>query len=150
MACAAVSASKLHSTGLHVVSAGGGGSVRLFIVSVTGSRMFVGCQPLSSRRVDDWVSTYHSWEQPRCPYVISNLKAPAHIYRFDPDPPPTQRQVLQRPTPRPVASSSIHPIKRPRLGYVTTLPEGASAPRRPRTGQAPLGLAETHWIGGQI
>jgi hypothetical protein len=28
--------------------------------------------------VDDWVSTYHSWEQLRCPYAISNLKAPAH------------------------------------------------------------------------
>ena len=62
-------------------------TVRLFIVSVTGSRIFVGCRLLSSRRVDDWVSTYHSWEQPRCPYAISNLKAPAHIYRPDPDPP---------------------------------------------------------------
>jgi hypothetical protein len=51
----------------------------LFVVSVTGSRIFAGCQLLSRRRVDDWVSTYHSWEQPRCPYVISNLKAPAHF-----------------------------------------------------------------------
>ena len=84
------------------------GSVRLFIVSVTGSRIFVGCRLLSSRRVDDWVSTYHSWEQPRCPYAISNLKAPAHIYRPDPDPPPTRRQVLQGPTPRPVASSKAY------------------------------------------
>ena len=37
-----------------------GTQVRLFIVSVTGSRIFVGCRLLSSRRVDDWVSTYHS------------------------------------------------------------------------------------------
>ena len=32
------------------------------------SRIFAGCQLLTSRRVDDWVSTYHSWEQPRCPH----------------------------------------------------------------------------------
>ena len=70
------------------------GSVRLFTVSATGSRIFVGCQLLSSRRVNDWVSTYHSWEQPRCPFAISNLKALTYIYRPDPDPPSTRRQVL--------------------------------------------------------
>ena len=34
------------------------------IHSETGSRIFAGCRLLTSRRVDDWVSTYHSWEQP--------------------------------------------------------------------------------------
>ena len=56
------------------------------MVSVTGSRIFVGCQLLLSRRVDDWVSTYHSWEQPRCPFDISNLKALSHICPGLPDP----------------------------------------------------------------
>jgi hypothetical protein len=86
-------------------------SLWLFIVSVTGSRIFVRCQLLSSRRVDNWVSTYYSWEQPRSPYAISNSKAPAHICRPDQDPTPIRRQVLRGPTPRPVASSSKHPTK---------------------------------------
>ena len=50
------------------------GSVRLFIHSETGSRIFAGCRLLTSRRVDDWVSTYHSWEQPRCPHEGLQLK----------------------------------------------------------------------------
>jgi hypothetical protein len=29
---------------------------------------------LTSRRVDNWVSTYHSWEQPRCPHDFLQLK----------------------------------------------------------------------------
>jgi hypothetical protein len=48
--------------------------VRLFIHSETGSRIFAGCHLLTSRRVDDWVSTYHSWEQPRCPHDSLQLK----------------------------------------------------------------------------
>jgi hypothetical protein len=59
----------------------------LFIHSETGSRIFAGCRLLTSRRVDDWVSTYHSWEQPRCPHDISSLKAPAYMRRPDPLPP---------------------------------------------------------------
>ena len=50
------------------------GSVRLFVHSETGSRIFAGCQLLTSRRVDDWVSTYHSWEQSRCPHDFLQLK----------------------------------------------------------------------------
>ena len=42
--------------------------------SETGSRIFAGCRLLTSRRVDDWVSTYHSWEQPRCPHEGLQLK----------------------------------------------------------------------------
>ena len=34
--------------------------VQLFIILETGSGIFAGCQLLTSRRVTDWVATYHS------------------------------------------------------------------------------------------
>ena len=91
------------------------GSVRLFIHSETGSRIFAGCRLLTSRRVDDWVSTYHSWEQPRCPQEGLQLKgsgihAPAR--------PLTPRRPVQgQPTCPPALLSQS--LKDPHLPYVT-------------------------------
>jgi hypothetical protein len=91
--------------------------VRLFIHSETWSRIFTGCQLLTSKRVDDWVPTYHSWEQPRCPHDGLQLKGSGihatarHV---------TPRHLVQRqPTcPHALLSQSL---KDPRLPYVTTL-----------------------------
>ena len=88
-----------------------------FIHSETGSRIFAGCRLLTSRRVDDWVSTYHSWEQPRCPHDSIQLKG-AGIHA--PARPVTLSRLVQRqPTCPPALLSQF--LKDPHLPYVTAL-----------------------------
>jgi hypothetical protein len=94
------------------------GSVRLFIHLETGSRIFVGCQLLTNRRVDNWVSIYHSWEQLRCPHDGLQLKG-SDIHA--PARPVTPRRLVQRQStcPHTLLNQSLKDFHLP---YITTLP----------------------------